>query len=66
MQFSETVLPCTQLEVFSNGLKSMKVNFSIFPGQHNEPICSVLETSVRNRFPPPTSLKQLEDDLKEE
>jgi hypothetical protein len=28
-----------------------------------EPLWSVLETRVRNRFPPPTSLKQLEDFL---
>jgi hypothetical protein len=26
-----------------------------------ELVCSVLETRVRNRFPPPRSLKQLED-----
>jgi hypothetical protein len=31
-----------------------------------EPLWSVLETRVRNRFPPPTSLKQLEDVLQEE
>jgi hypothetical protein len=31
-----------------------------------EPLSSVLETRVRNRFPPPTSLKQLEDVLQEE
>jgi hypothetical protein len=31
-----------------------------------EPFWSVLETRVRNRFPTPTSLKQLEDVLKEE
>jgi hypothetical protein len=31
-----------------------------------EPFWSVLETRVRNRFPPPTSLKQLEDVLQEE
>jgi hypothetical protein len=30
-----------------------------------EPLCSVLETRVRNRFPPPTSLKQLADVLQE-
>jgi hypothetical protein len=30
-----------------------------------EPLWSVLETSVRNRFPPPTSLKQLEDVIQE-
>jgi hypothetical protein len=31
-----------------------------------EPLCSVSETTVRNRFPPPTSLKQLENALQEE
>jgi hypothetical protein len=31
-----------------------------------EPLWSVLETNVRNRFPPRTSLKQLEDVLQEE
>jgi hypothetical protein len=31
-----------------------------------EPLWSVLETRVRNKFPPPTSLKQLEDVLQEE
>jgi hypothetical protein len=31
-----------------------------------EPLWSVLETRVRSRFPPPTSLKQLEDVLQEE
>jgi hypothetical protein len=31
----------------------------------NEPLWSVLETRVRNRFPSPTSLKQLEDVLQE-
>jgi hypothetical protein len=31
-----------------------------------EPLWSVLETGVRNRFPPPTSLKQPEDVLQEE
>jgi hypothetical protein len=30
-----------------------------------EPHCSVLETSARNRFPPPTFLKQFEDVLRE-
>jgi hypothetical protein len=28
-----------------------------------EPLCSVLETRARNRFPPPTSVKQLEEVL---
>jgi hypothetical protein len=31
-----------------------------------EPLWSVLETRVRNRVPPPTSLKQLEGVLQEE
>jgi hypothetical protein len=31
-----------------------------------EPLWSVLETTLRNRFPPPTSLKQLEDVLQKE
>jgi hypothetical protein len=31
-----------------------------------EPLWSVLETRVRKRFPPPTSLKQLEDVLQKE
>jgi hypothetical protein len=51
----------------------MKVNFNIFPGQHNyqiwnstEQLWSVLEIGLRNRFPSPTSLKQLENVLQEE
>jgi hypothetical protein len=44
----------TELELFSHGLKSMKVNII-------KPLWS-----VRNRFPPPTSLKQHEDVLPEE
>jgi hypothetical protein len=32
------VPPFTPLELFSRGLKSMKVNFSIFPGQRNHQI----------------------------
>jgi hypothetical protein len=31
-----------------------------------EPLWSVLEARVRNRFPPPASLKQLEDAVQEE
>jgi hypothetical protein len=30
--------PFTQLELFSHGLKNMKVNFNIFPGQHSHQI----------------------------
>jgi hypothetical protein len=68
MQLSKTTMPpFTQLELFSHGLKSMKVNFNL-PGQHNitESLWSVLETRARKRFPPPTSLKQLENVLQEE
>jgi hypothetical protein len=36
MQFSKTTMPpFTQLELFSHGLKSMMMNFNIFPGQQN-------------------------------
>jgi hypothetical protein len=47
-----TMPPFTQLELFKHGLKSMKVNFNIFPGQHNhlnitELLWSVLETEGR-------------------
>jgi hypothetical protein len=35
MQYSKaTMPPSTQLELFSDGLKSTKENFNIFPGQH--------------------------------
>jgi hypothetical protein len=37
MKFSEmTMPPFTQLEPSSHDLKSMKVNFNIFPGQHTK------------------------------
>jgi hypothetical protein len=53
----------TQLELFSYGLKSIKMDLNIIHGQYNHQSwttlnhSSVLETRVRNRFPPPTSLK---------
>jgi transposase len=51
-------------KLFSHDLKSIKVNS---PNLNNiEPLWSVLETSVRNRFPPPASVKQPEDALQEE
>jgi hypothetical protein len=34
----ESNTPFIQLELFSHGLKSMKVNFNIFPDQHNHKI----------------------------
>jgi hypothetical protein len=46
MQFSKTAMPpFTQLELFSNGSKSMKVNFNIFPGQHYHQIWTALNHS---------------------
>jgi hypothetical protein len=39
IQFSKkTMPPFMQLELFIHGLKNMKVNFSIFPGQHKHHI----------------------------
>jgi hypothetical protein len=39
MQLSRTIMPpFTKLELFSHGLKNMKVNFNIFPGQYNNQI----------------------------
>jgi hypothetical protein len=42
----KTVPPFTQLKLFSYGLKSMKVKFNIFPGQHNHRIWTPLNTLV--------------------
>jgi hypothetical protein len=36
--FKDDSAPFTQLELFSHHLKSMKVNFNIFHGQHNHQI----------------------------
>jgi hypothetical protein len=36
--FQEDNAPIQRLELFRHGLKSMKVNFNIFPGQHNHQI----------------------------
>jgi hypothetical protein len=33
--FHDEIRPYTQPEVFSLGLRSMKMHFTIFPGQHN-------------------------------
>jgi hypothetical protein len=35
--------PFTQLKLFNHGLKSMKVNFSIFSGQRNKPDLKIIE-----------------------
>jgi hypothetical protein len=36
--FQDDSAPFTQPEMISHGLKRMKMNFSIFPGQHNHQI----------------------------
>jgi hypothetical protein len=61
------------MELFGNGLERMKMNFHNLPWPAQSPhlnvmelLWLVLETRMMNRFPPPTSLKQLEDVLKEE
>jgi hypothetical protein len=41
----KTMPPFTQMELFSHGLKSMKVNFNIFPGQHNYQVWTPLNHS---------------------
>jgi hypothetical protein len=39
IQFSKTTMPSfTQQELFSHGLKNMKVNYNIFPEPHNHQI----------------------------
>jgi hypothetical protein len=46
MQFFKTIKPqFTQLELFSLGLKNIKVNFSIIRGQHNHQIWTSLNRS---------------------
>jgi hypothetical protein len=43
MQFSKKTLPTfTQLELISHGLKSIKVNFNIFPGHRSHQILTPL------------------------
>jgi hypothetical protein len=56
------------MELYSYGLKSMNVNFNIFPGQHNHQISTSLNHSGqfwrlegRTNSHLLTSLKQLED-----
>jgi hypothetical protein len=45
MQFSKTMSSFTRLELISHGLKIMKVNFNMFPGQHNYQILTTLNHS---------------------
>ena len=70
--FKMTICPYTHPEVFSLGLRSIKMHCSIFPGQHNHqtyiinPLWSVLDSRVRSRFPPSSSFQQLQGVLHEE
>jgi predicted nucleotide-binding protein (sugar kinase/HSP70/actin superfamily) len=43
--FKMTVSPFAQLELFSQGMKSMKVNCSVFPSQHSHQISTSLNYS---------------------
>jgi hypothetical protein len=71
MQFSEmTMPPFTWLELLSHGSKEHEGELQHLPWwaqspdlSITEPLSSVFETRVKNRFPPPTSLKKLEDVL---
>jgi hypothetical protein len=73
MQFSKTIMPTlTQLELLS-WFEEHEGELQHFPWptqlpdmKVTEPLWSVSETRVRYRFPPPTSLKQVEDFLQEE
>jgi hypothetical protein len=52
MQFSKTTMPpFKQLELCGHGLKSTKVNFNIFPGQHNHQIWTSFNLSGQLRRP---------------
>jgi hypothetical protein len=63
----------TQLETIKLWFKEHEGELQHFPWPAQssnlnitEPLWSVLETRLRNRFPPPISLKQLENVLQEE
>jgi hypothetical protein len=62
-----TIGPFAHPEVFILGVRSMKMHFNIFPGQQNcrtlniiGPLWSVLDSRVRSKLPPPSSLNQLD------
>jgi hypothetical protein len=71
--FKVIVCPFTQPEVFSLLLRSMNMHFCILPGQHNGQTSTSLNhcgqfdrVGWEARFPPPSSVKQLEDVFCEE
>jgi hypothetical protein len=68
MQFSKTTIPTVQSWFEEHEGKLQNVPWPAQSSVLNttEPFWSLLETSVRNKFPSPTSLKQLEDVLQEE
>jgi hypothetical protein len=70
MQLSKNKMPpSTQLELFSHGLKNMKVNLNTFPGHHNGQIWTSLNNSGQfwrlewgTDLHLQPSLKKIEDD----
>jgi hypothetical protein len=69
VQFSKTTVPpFTQLELFEKDEGELHLPWPAQSPDLNiiEPLSSVLETRVRNRFPFLTSLKQLDGVLQEE
>jgi hypothetical protein len=68
MQFSKKTMPLFTAGIVQSWFGQHEGEFQQLPRPAQsqdlniiEPLCSVLETRVRNRFPPLISLKQLED-----
>jgi hypothetical protein len=73
MQFSKMTMPPIHIaETLQSWFEENEVELQHLPWPAQSPdlniierLLSVLETRMRNRFPPPTSLKQFEDVLQE-
>jgi predicted RNA-binding protein with PUA-like domain len=73
MQFSEMAMPPFTAGIVQSWFEEHedKLQYVPWPAQSpdlniSEPLWSAVETTVRNRFAPPTSLKQLKYVLQEE